>query len=100
MADHGLTLYNNAGIDQLVQEMNNYYDLFTSHEHTATSTDKALMAAWGGQGHGAYQHAFKNMMDALQDIQNVMAQGTSGVINAALNMNTTDKEVAARFEGL
>ncbi|WP_459545888.1 WXG100 family type VII secretion target [Nocardia sp. X0981] len=96
----GLTHYNHAGIDALVQMLNGHYDGLTQHEQAARDQDKKLMEVWGGQGHGGYSRAFANMMTSLNEIQQVLAKGTSRVIEAQLGMRQTDKQIADMFEPL
>jgi uncharacterized protein YukE len=99
-SDEGLTHYNNAGIDSLVQMLNGHYDNLTMHEQSARDHDTKLMQVWGGQGHTGYRSAFTNMMDSLNEIQQVLASGTNKVIEASTGMTQTDKQIADMFEPL
>ncbi|MGK8488378.1 WXG100 family type VII secretion target [Nocardia asiatica] len=99
-SNDGLTYYNDAGINELVQMLNKHYDDLTRHENSAKDHDTKLMQVWGGQGHGGYRTAFTNMMSSLNEIQQVLAQGTNRVIEAQTGMKQTDKQIADMFEPL
>jgi WXG100 family type VII secretion target len=89
--------YNSGQINQLVGELNQHHQAFGQHQSDATSAHGKLANVWQGGAVDSFSAAHGKLMKSLQDVQDVLKSGITGVQNAHDAAHQTDQQVGRSF---
>jgi|GEM_PF-4590022 len=98
----GVLLYNSGTVDNLVGELTSYNKtLNTEMTNAQDAANNLLSQAWdSGTDNGAsatFQAKHKSLMADMQDLINILNQGTTNVTDALNRATSTDTKVASDF---
>jgi WXG100 family type VII secretion target len=89
--------YNSGQIQGLLSELASHHAALGQHQSDATSAHGQLASVWQGGAVEEFSAAHGKLMKSLQDVQDVLHQGITGVQNAHDAATSTDSQVGRSF---